>query len=44
MENKVQEKLSTIIVLSLLAFVMTSTVCKAQEWSRKGKGEFLSPV
>jgi opacity protein-like surface antigen len=34
-------KFSTIIILSLLAFVMTSAVCSAQEYSRKGKGEIF---
>jgi opacity protein-like surface antigen len=31
---------STIIILSLLAFVLTSAVSSAQEYSRKGQGEF----
>lgn len=32
-------KFFTITILSLLAFVMTSSVCSAQEWSRNGKGQ-----
>lgn len=32
-------KFSTIIILSLLAVVMTSAVCSAQEYSRKGQTE-----
>lgn len=35
------KKFSTIIILSLLAFVMTSAVCSAQEWSRSGKFEIF---
>lgn len=34
-------KFSTIIILSLLAFVMTSSVCSAQEYSRSGKSEIF---
>jgi len=30
-------KFLTIIIVSLLAFVMTTTVCSAQEWSRAGR-------
>ena len=33
------KKFSTIIILSLLAFVMTSAVCSAQGGSRSGKTE-----
>lgn len=33
------KKFSTIIILSLLAFVMTSAVCSAQGYSRKGQSE-----
>lgn len=32
-------KFSTVAVLCLLAFVMTNTICQAQEWGRKGKKE-----
>ena len=33
------KKFSTIIILSLLAFVMTSSICSAQAGSRSGKSE-----
>jgi opacity protein-like surface antigen len=32
---------SLTIILSLVAFIMTSVVCDAQEWNRKGKGEIF---
>ena len=35
------EKLSTIIIVSLLAFVMTSTICSAQGYSRSGRSELF---
>ncbi|OHB83062.1 MAG: hypothetical protein A2Z38_04525 [Planctomycetes bacterium RBG_19FT_COMBO_48_8] len=38
------KKFSTIIILSLLAFVMTSAVCSAQEYSRKGKREIFGMI
>lgn len=46
-EQNMKEKLRTvslltIMFLSLIAFVMTSTVCSAQEWSRKDKGEIFA--
>jgi len=34
-------KFYTITILSLLAFVMTSSVCSAQEWIRTGKTEIF---
>lgn len=34
-------KFFTITILSLLAFVMASSVCSAQVWSRSGKTEFF---
>lgn len=34
-------RLLTIIVFSMVFFVMISAVCMAQEWSRKGKGEWF---
>ncbi len=34
-------QLLTIIVFSLVIFVMISPICTAQEWSRKGKGELF---
>jgi len=37
-------KFYTITVLSLLAFVMTSSVCSGQEWSRKGRREILFTI
>jgi len=37
-------KFSTIIILSLLAFVMTSAVCSAQEYSRQGKTEIFGMI
>ena len=38
------KKFSTIIILSLLAFVMTSAVCSAQGYSRSGKTEIFGMV
>lgn len=38
------KKFSIIIILSLLAFVMTSTVCSAQGYSRSDKGEIYGMV
>ncbi len=35
------QKLSTIVIVSLLAFVMTSAVCSAQDYSRSGKMELF---
>jgi len=35
------KKFATITILSLLAFVMASNVCSAQEWSRSGKTEIF---
>ncbi len=32
----------TILCMSLVALVMTSVVCDAQEWGRKGKGEIFA--
>ena len=41
MKKKVHTtKFLALIIASALFFVMMSTVCRAQEWSRKGKGEF----
>ena len=40
MKIKVHEtRFLTIVILSLLIFAMTSTLCTAQEWSRKDKSE-----
>ena len=46
-EQNIKEKLHTvsfltIMFLGLIAFVMTSTVCRAQDWSRKDKGEIFA--
>jgi len=38
------KKFSSIIIFSLLAFVMTSAVCSAQEYSRSGKTEIFGMV
>lgn len=35
------KKFATITILSLLAFVMASNVCSAQDWSRSGKTEIF---
>lgn len=37
-------KLSNIIIISLLVFIMTAGICNAQEWSRKGKSEFFGTI
>jgi len=37
-------KLSTITIISLLVFTMTASLCRAQEWSRKGKTELFATV
>lgn len=44
MKRKVRTIRSLTIALSLLAFVITPSVCKAQEWSRKGKGEIFGVI
>ncbi|MHC4323451.1 MAG: porin family protein [Planctomycetota bacterium] len=38
------KKFSTIMILSLMAFVMTSAVCSAQGYSRSGKTEIFGMV
>ena len=37
-------KLSTITIISLLVFAMTANLCRAQEWSRKGKSEIFGTL
>ena len=45
MKDKAKKiRILTIICLSIVAFITTSIVCNAQEWSRKGKGEIFALV
>ena len=42
--NVKMTKLSTIIIISLLVFTMTASICSAEEYSRKGKAELFGAI
>jgi opacity protein-like surface antigen len=42
--NTKTSKLSTIVIISLLVFTMTGSICSADEWSRKGKTEIFGTI